>query len=152
MSYAPVISAASALVSVACTVLSYRINRAIREEAKSDDRLVVGAPTQPGLRGRAYWRCVIQCPVFNKSKRKAFIDAVTVYDKNNEEISVIWSGEIDELGMPQNPTSILGVIDSATLCIRRVDGESFDYARILFSHSFAEVRAVIVFDPLPSLI
>ena len=50
MSFAPWIASIAALISVACAILSYRLNRSIREEAKSDDRLVVGTPAQPALR------------------------------------------------------------------------------------------------------
>jgi hypothetical protein len=49
--------------------------------------------------------------------------------------------------MPQQPSGLVGVIDTTNLFIRRNDGAEFEFARILFSHSFSETRVVVTFDP-----
>ena len=146
------LAALAALFSAACAVLSYRLARSIYNEAKSDDRVVVGKLSYPELRERSHAMCVIQCPLFNKSKRKGYVDRVSVFNRKGEPVAVAWSGEIDHLGMPQRPSGILGIVDSATLYIRRDDGREFDYARILFSHSFSESRLVVVFDPVAEFV
>lgn len=141
-----VVSSIAAVIAVVCAVLSYRLNRKIHMEAKADDRMAFGKPYQPDLRCRDHSKCVIRLDIFNTSKRKAFIDSLTVYDKKGREIPVTWAGTIDELGTPQDPSGILGVVDTATICIRRDDGEELEYARITFKHSLSDTRSVVVFD------
>lgn len=150
--FAPVVSAVAAVVSVVCAVLSFRMNRSIRDEAKSDDRIVVGKPLHPDLRERDHSKSVIQFEVFNKSKRKAFIDSLAVYDSKNRDVDVTWSGTINELGTPQSPSDILGITDASTVFIRRNDGEEFEYARVTFKHSFSDVRSIVIFDSLSDFI
>ncbi|MDP2105475.1 MAG: hypothetical protein Q8J76_05715, partial [Desulfobulbaceae bacterium] len=108
---------------------------------------VVGKVSHPDLRTRDHWLPVIQIPVFNKSKRKAYIDGLTMYDRKNAPIEVSWSDEIDELGAPQRPSELVGLVDSATIYVRANIQKEIEYARILISHSFSETKQVIIFDP-----
>lgn len=126
---------------------SFRLGRAMQEDAKSDERLIVGSIFHPNLRERSHADCLIQLSIFNKSKRKAYIDGVSVYDRKNNPIEVTWSEEIDDLGNPKRASELIGIIDTVTLYIRRNDGEELDHARVLFSHSFSDTREVVIFDP-----
>lgn len=141
-----IISSFAAVVSVACAVLSYRLNRKINDQNNADDRLVIGKPYRPELRERKHSESVICLEVFNKSKRKASIESLAVYDRKSKEVEVTWSGSMNELGMPLDSCGILGVVDSSTIYIRRNDGENFEYARITFKHSFSESRVVVIFE------
>lgn len=145
--FAAALSALTAVFSGTCAVLSYRLARSIQNELKSDERLIVGTASHPALLERSHAQCVLQCPIFNKSKRKAYIESLSVYDRGNRKVAVTWSAEIDDLGNPQHPSDLVGIIDSTSLYIRRNDGESFDYARVLYSHSFSQTRGTIIFDP-----
>ena len=140
-------SALTAVFSAATAFRSYRLAKSIQEDTKSDERLVIGKVSHPDLRTQAHWIAVIQIPVFNKSKRKAYIDGLTVYDRKNAPIEIAWSDEINELGMPQHPSELVGLVDSATIYVRANFQKEFEYARVLISHSFSETKQVIIFDP-----
>ena len=137
----------AAIFSCVCAVLSYRLTRKIQNELKSDERIVHGTPIHPDLRGPAYSSSVIQCTLFNKSKRKAYINAVSVYHKAGTEISVTWSDQIDQLGNLQNPCKLIGLVDACQLFIRKSDEKGMDYARIAISHSFSVTPMEVIFDP-----
>ena len=140
-------SALTAVFAAATAFRSYRLAKSIQEDTKSDERLVVGKVSHPDLRTRDHWLAVIQIPVFNKSKRKAYIDGLTMYDRRNAPIEVSWSDEINELGMPQRPSEFVGLVDSTTIYVRESMQKEIEYARILISHSFSETKQVIIFDP-----
>lgn len=122
--------------------------RTIHDDAKSDEKLIVGVISHPKLRERKHSEAVIQLPIFNKSKRKAYIDGLSVYDASSKQLDVKWSGEIDDLGNTKHEFELVGIIDTATIYIRRLDGEEIMYARVLFSHSFSNIREVVIFDSL----
>lgn len=140
------LAALSAIFSAATAYRSFRMARNIFEDAKSDERLIVGAISHPELRERIHAQAVIQLPIFNKSKRKAYINGLAVYDRTNKLIEVTWAQEIDDFGSPKDASGLIGIIDSVTLYIRRNDGQGFGYARILYSHSFSNTRDVVTFD------
>ena len=140
------LAALTAIFSAATAYRSYRLTRAIHEDAKSDERLIVGAISHPELRERSHAEAVIQLPIFNKSKRNAYIDGLSVYDRANKPIEVTWSQEIDDLGNVKHASELVGLIDAVTLFIRRNNGEELGYARVLFSHSFSETCDVVIFD------
>ena len=98
----PVLTASfSALVAAFSAVTAYRgykLARSIQGDAKSDDRIVVGRISHPSLRERSYAECVLQIPLFNKSKRKACVTDLTAYDSKGQPIPVAWSDTIDDLG------------------------------------------------------
>lgn len=145
------LSALAAIFSGACAFLSYRLATNIRNELKSDERIVCGIPIHPVLRERTHSESVIQCTLFNKSKRKAFLSAVAAYDRKGEKIDVTWSNEIDSLGNPQNPCQLVGIVDSCSLFVRRNDGGNFDYGRLAISHSFSDATITLIFDPYVAL-
>ena len=145
-------AALTAVFSAATAFRSYRLAKSIQEDTKSDERLVVGKVSHPDLNTRDHWLPVIQIPVFNKSKRKAYINRLTMYDKRNAPIAVTWSDEINHLGMPQRPAELVGLVDSATIYARAKTLTEIKYARILISHSFSETKQVIIFDPLTGLL
>lgn len=141
------LAALAAILSGMCAFLSYRLTRKIQDDLKTDERIVAGTPIHPDLRERAHSTCVIQCTLFNKSKRKAYVNAVSVYDQRGSKIDVTWSDEIDQLGNPQNPCQLIGLVDACTLFIRKNDGELLAYARIAISQSFSETPMEVIFDP-----
>lgn len=141
-----ILSALAAVFSAATAFRSFKLAQSIQNEMKSDEVLIPGAIAHPGLKERSHADAVIQVPIFNKSKRKAFIDALTVFDRNGNPIEVTWSSKIDDCGNMSDSSRLIGIIDSATVYIRRNDGEALTYARILFKHSFSEIRCVTVFD------
>lgn len=142
------LSALAAIFSGACAFLSYKLSRKIQDELKTDERIVVGIPIHPDLREPAHSTSVIQCTLFNKSKRKAYLNSILVYDRQGERINVTWSDEIDLLGNPQNPCQLIGIVDSRQLYIRRNDGERIDYARLKIYHSFSDTPMTVIFDPM----
>lgn len=142
------LSSLAAIFSGICAFLSYKLSTTIREELKSDERIVAGVPIHPNLRERAHSESVIQCTLFNKSKRKAYLNSVSVYDRKEEKIDVTWSNEVDSLGNPQSPCQLVGIVDSCFLFVRRTDGKEFDYARLAISHSFSDAPVTFIFDPL----
>jgi hypothetical protein len=145
---AAALSALAAIFSGACAFLSLKLARNIRDELKSDERIVAGIPIHPNLGVHAHSVSVIQCTLFNKSKRKSYLNAVSAYEQKGAKIDVTWSDEIDQLGNPQNPCQLVGIVDSSSLFVRRNDGEAFDYARLEISHSFSEAPMTVIFDPL----
>ena len=137
----------AAIFSGACAFLSYRLTRKIQDELKTDERIVAGTPIHPDLREHAHSACVIQCTLFNKSKRKAYINAVSVYNQAGTEIDVTWSDQIDQLGNLQNPCKLIGLVDACQLYIRNIEGDGMEYARIAISHSFSTTPMEVIFDP-----
>lgn len=83
-----VFSMLAAILSGICAWLSYRPAMSIRSELKSDEIIVTGTLHNPVLDHPDQQNCVIQTTVFNKSKRKAFISRVRVYNNKNEAIEV----------------------------------------------------------------
>ena len=131
-----------------CAFLSYRLARRIQDDLKTDERIVAGTPIHPDLREHAHSDFVIQCTLFNKSKRKAYINAVSVYDQGGAKIDVTWSDAIDQLGNVQNPCLLIGLVDTCSLFIRKNDGEQIAYARFSISHSFSNTPMEVIFDSM----
>jgi len=146
------LSALAAIISGTFAFLSYRLARKMREELKTDERIVAGTPIHPALHEFAHSHSVVQCTLFNKSKRKAYIDSVSLYARTGAIIDATWSNEIDHLGSPQNSCQLIGIVDACSLFARRNDGERIDYARIEISHSFSKVPITVVFDPMAGLV
>lgn len=139
----------SLFVALCALLISYRnyaIAKEIREESKADDYIVLGKPSHPNLRA-PYCDSVIRIPIFNKSRRKVHIHELAVYDEDKTAIPVDWSGQIDDLGTPQNPADHLGFNDSAEVYLRRCDGQRFTYARVVFSQSHSKKPCEVIFNP-----
>ena len=141
------LSGLAAAFSAGTAYRSYKLARSIQEDVRSDERIVIGKISNPGLATRAHADCVLRVPLFNKSKRKACVTDLTVYDSNGRPIAVSWSGAIDHLGNVQDPGNLVGIADEKTIYARRNDGKQFEYARFLFAHSFSQVKEVAIFDP-----
>ena len=145
---AAVLGALAAVFAGLCAFLSYRLAKKIKEEIESDERIVAGAPIHPGLKVQDHDNCVIRCTLFNKSKRKAHIESVKAFDHNGNKLEVTWASEIDHLGNPQNPFQLIGIVDSSNLYVRRNDGESIEYMRLIVAHSFPDSPTAIIYDPM----
>jgi hypothetical protein len=145
-------SALAAGLSAVTAVRNFQLGRSIQDDARADERIVIGKVAHPSLRTQAHADAVLQIPIFNKSKRKATVSDLTVYDRKNQSVAVTWSDAIDDLGMPQSPANLAGVTDASTLYVRRNDGEGFDYARIMFADSFSPAKNMVVFDPAAAFV
>ena len=138
----------AAIFSGVCAFLSYKLSRNIQNELKSDERIVAGIPIHPDLCERTHSVSVIQCTLFNKSKRKAYLNSIFAYDRKGARIDVTWSDEIDSLGNPQNACQLVGIVDSRPLYIRRNDGNEINYAQLKIIHSFSDTPMIVIFDPM----
>lgn len=136
----------AAIFSGWCAFLSYRLSQKIRDELKSDERIISGAFIHPDLSVSAHAGCVLQCTLFNKSKRKAYVKSVKAFDQKEAEIDIAWSTEIDNLGNVMNPTQLIGIVDSSDLYIRANDAKEFDYLRVEIHHSSADSPLIAVFN------
>lgn len=148
---ATVFSALAAIFSGICAFLSYKLSCKIRDELKSDERIIAGVPIHPGLVQESSSYCVVQCTLFNKSKRKAYLNQVEVFDDSGNKLNVTWSDQIDHLGNPQNPCQLIGIVDSCSLFFRTNDGGAIGYARIEIRHSFSDTPMVIIFNEYAEL-
>lgn len=140
------LSAVAAVFAAICAILSFRLAKRIWIEEKSDERLIFENISHPALQDRHHAQSVIQIPVFNKSKRKAHISKISAYDQRNNGIPIAWSSDMESLTRPMHPSDSLGVVDSATIYIRRTDGEPLDFARIFLRHSFVLGEEELFFD------
>ena len=140
-------SALAAIFSALCAFFSYRLSRKIHHDLKSDEEIIFGPLQKPHLADEQHSSCVIVCTLFNKSRRKAFVDSVRAIDEQGEEIPITWSSSINGLGNPQDPFCLKGVIDSANLYVRRKDGEEIDFMSLKIRHSFSDLPETIVYNP-----
>jgi hypothetical protein len=144
-------SAVAAALSGWCAYLSYRLSRSLHADLRSDERIICGVPFNPDLRERTHANRVIQCVLFNKSKRKAYVNSVRVFDEHGSEIAISWAGDIDLCGNPGPQGSLIGITDTGSLFVQRTDGERFAFTRIEFQHSFSETPETIIFAPYSDL-
>lgn len=144
---AAVLAAMAAIFSGVCAFLSYTLAKKIKDELESDERIIAAPPIHPGLRVPDHDNSVIRCTLFNKSKRKAHIESVNAYDRNGNKVEVTWASAIDNLGNPLHPFQLIGIVDSASLYVRRDNGEYIDYMHLKIYHSFSDSPTTIVFDP-----
>ena len=142
-----VASVLAAVFSGLCAWLSYKLSRKIRDEMKSDEIVLVSKTIHPGLQTPAHDQCVITCTLFNKSKRKVYVNKVRAFHRNGDPIPVSWSNEIDDYGNPQRPCELIGIVDSQELYVRRNDGNEMDFCRLEVHHSFSTEPVTAVFDP-----
>lgn len=138
--------ALAAVLSGTCAFLSYKLTTKLTNEMKSDEEIIISKIDHPRLREAAHSKCVIWCTLFNKSKRKASIHKVNVYDRNNNLLEVTWSKYIDDCGNPKNPCELIGVIDTEELFIRRNDGTEITFCKIEIFNSFSKTANVATFD------
>ncbi len=140
-------STIAAIIAAISAYGSYLLSKRIFDEIKSDEVIISGELHHIGLGEREHDRSVLRCTLFNKSKRKAYINSVKAYEKNGNEIDITWSNSCDKLGNIQNPTGLLGIIDSTNLIIRRNDGEVFFYTKVIIKNSFSSDSIEVDFEP-----
>lgn len=140
----------TALSTAVCAGVSLWLAVRIYSEAKSDERIIFGPLDHPY--GRVahpdHHNAVVGCAVFNKARRKAFINNVVAFDKRGETVEIAWAESIDRLGNPGEPRALIGIVDSNNLYIRRNDGESIHYLRLEITHSFRDSPETVTFNPI----
>ena len=145
---AAILATLAAIFSGWCAFLSYRLSSKLRDEMKSDERIIISKIIHPDLAYHDHKKCVIKCNIFNKSKRKAYVNKVQAFDHNNNPIDITWSNHIDKLGNPENPCELIGIVDTEELFVRQNMGEDVDFCRLDFFHSFSSLPTVAIFDPV----
>jgi hypothetical protein len=145
-SLATPLAALAAVLSAICAFLSFRLARSIQNELKSDEQIVAGSPHHPDLRTPDHARCVLQFPLFNKSKRKAFVSAVKAFDQFGEPFPIAWADGIDSVGNPKDSGKLVPLVDLATLYVRNSAGREISFARLEISHSFSDMPLIVLFD------
>lgn len=141
-----ILSTLAAIFSGWCAYRSHKLSVKLREEMKSDERLIVSKVIHPGLAYNDHDKCVIKCNIFNKSKRKAFINNVQAYDRKNSPIDITWSNRINQFGDPENPCQLIGIVDTEELFVRQNGGEEISYCRLEIFHSFSSLPTIAIFD------
>ncbi len=149
---AAILAALAAIFSGWCAFLSYKLSSKIRDELKSDERIIVSKITQPELENPEHKKSVLKCSIFNKSKRKVYVNSVKAFDRKNIQIDITWSNRIDKYGNPQNPCELLGIIDTEELFLRHNIGEEIRYCRLEILNSFSSSPTCVVFDPISEFI
>ena len=151
--YAPILAPWAAIVvsmiAVVVSVCGYSLAKRIQNELKADEVLMAGEFHNPSLSHPDHENSVIQTIILNKSKRKAHISKVLVFDSNGAEIEVTWSDKIDQCGNPVGRSQMIGIVDSTSLCIRRNDGTAFYNARVEVSHSFDTKPMILRYEMGP---
>jgi hypothetical protein len=122
---AAVLATLAAIFSGFCAYLSYKLSCKLRDEMKSDERLIVSKIIHPG-----------------------FVNKVQAFDHNNNPMNITWSNHINKLGNPENPCELIGIVDTEELFVRRNMGEDVDFCRLEIFHSFSSLPTVAIFDPV----
>ncbi len=138
--------ALAAILSGTCAFLSYQLTTKLTNEMKSDEKIINSKFDHPRLREINHSKCVIWCTLFNKSKRKATIHKINVYDRSNNLLQVTWAKNIDDCGNPQKPCELIGIVDTEELYIRRNDGNEITFCKIEIFDSFFKTANVVTFD------
>lgn len=146
-----VLSTFAAILAGISAFMSFRLARRIQQELQSDERLIAGTPDHPELPDQNHKSCVLRTAIFNKSKRKGYIDSVQVFDETGTKLEVSWSDSIDRYGNPQHPSHLIGVVDMATLFVRTNTGQPIlTFARIEIGHCFSKKPLTVIFEPFAS--
>ena len=142
-------AAMTAFFTAGCALVSLWLALKIYHEGKSDERIVFGPLDHPysSVAQMEHRKAVVGCAVFNKARRKAFINGVVAFDDRGENVNVAWGSEIDHLGSPVEPRGLIGVVDSSSLYVWRKDGEAIHYLKLEISHSFGDSPCTETFDP-----
>jgi len=145
---ATALAALAAALSATTAFLSFRLTRKLTEELKEDEILVAGVPFHPQLANLSHQQAVLCLTVFNKYHRKAYIKSVNLLDSCGAPVSIEWSDSIDTYGNTQNPSHLVGITHSVTLCMRTKDGEPIRPAvKMIIEHSFPNSPLVTDFNP-----
>lgn len=144
---ATVIAAAAAAVAAVSAGFSYILSRRIYKEVKSDEVVVAGPIHRVGLLEKDHDNPLMRVTLFNKSARKAFVTSVKVIDQDGQQIPITWSNSISKVGNIENPTGLLGLVNSENVYIRRNDGAEFRQLSVRITHSFSDRELILEFDP-----
>ncbi len=136
--YTAVAATLAAALSTVAAWLSYRLSQKIWSEMKSDEVIVPGIPSHPGLANYEHDKAVIRCRLFNKSKRKAYVTKVKAFDSQGNEIPITWSDRIDPYGNPEDTAGLIGIVDSVDLYLRHNLGTEMTFTRIEVLHSMSD--------------
>ncbi len=144
MNALPLVTAFFAVIcafgSVVCALCSYRLARTIYLEAKSDERIILGPLDHPhSVSILDHQVAVLGCAVFNKSRRKAYIEEVRA-NRNESPVEVIWGSSIDQNGNIGFPNSLIGITDCESLYVRRRDGEAIYQMTLDVTYYFGRQR------------
>ena len=141
----PIAAMGAAVFSAYTAFLSYRLARKIQDDLKSDETIVVGPLQNPDLPNVEHSKCVVACTLFNRSRRKAYVDSVRAFE-DGKQIDIKWGSRIDRLGNVQEPFRLVGIVDSVNLYVRRNDGDGIDRMSLEIKHSFPNSPVVVVYD------
>lgn len=144
------IVAIAATVAAIFTIHSYLLSKRIYDEVKSDEDIVAGPVHRVGYLENDHDDPVVRVTLFNRSSRKAFVMGIKMFDQSSDHIPVMWSNSASSIGNIENPTGLIGLVDSTDIYIRRNDGEPIHKSSFLVSHSFSETELVLEFDPYQS--
>tara|TARA_R110000787_G_C13229377_1_gene427060 strand:- start:152 stop:631 length:480 start_codon:yes stop_codon:yes gene_type:complete len=144
---ATAIAATAAVVAAASAGFSYLLSRRIYKEIKSDEVVVAGPLHRVGLLEKDRDNPLMRVTIFNKSSRKAFVTSVKVIDQDGQQIPITWSNSISKIGSIENPTGLLGLVNSENIYIRRNDGAEFQQVSVQINHSFSNRGMILEFDP-----
>ena len=142
-----VASVAAAVFSGICAWLSFKLSIKIRDELKSDEIIIASKLINPGLSTPSHDDCVIFCTLFNKSKRKTFVNKVEAFNTSGKMISITWSGTITQLGNPIKPCELIGIVDTHELFVRKDDGKEMEDCLLKIHHSFSSSPLNVMFSP-----
>lgn len=145
--YTAVASTITAILSSFCAIISVNLARKIYQEAKDDEKLIASDFKKPGLRQPEHDSSVITCNLFNLSKRKMYIESITMKE-GNEEKRISWSSSIDDFGNPTRANHMFGIENNGYLFIRKKDGNRIVNCEIKIYHSFSKTPIVKHYNEL----
>lgn len=141
------IAAVAAIVAAVSAIFSYQLSRRIYNEVKSDEEIIPGPIHRVGLQEQDHDDALVRITLFNKSARKAYVTQIKVIDQDDQQTSVTWSNSISSLGKIENPTGLLGIINSENIYIRQNSGSKFRVITVFITHSHSKEPLVVKFDP-----
>ena len=149
---AAILATLAAIFSGWCAFLSYRLSSKLRDEMKSDERIIISKIIHPDLAHHDHKKCVIKCNIFNKSKRKVFVSKVQAYDSKNKSRYRSLRSTAEGLNRRENPCELIGIVDTEELFVRQNVGKEIDFCRLELFHSFSSHPIIAVFDPASEFI
>lgn len=85
----------------------------------------MAGPPRFRFEGRPDRRDVLQFELFNKLRRKAYVDGVSAECCNGSNIPITWGNSINGVGNITPPLQLIGIDDTVMIYVRRNDGEAF---------------------------
>lgn len=143
------LSAGAAFFAALAALMSWKVTSRAYADQKADEELILGQLQHPELRQWEHSWSVLATQVVNRSGRKAVIRGVRLLTRGGDEVPIRWSGEIDECGYPLGASGVLGVVDSATVYLRRCDGDPIRDGIVEIRHSFAALPLQLSYTMSP---